>query len=476
MGNSEVGHTHIGAGRIVKQSLSRINEAIESGEFSRNEGLEAFVSAFKAKEKQGVVHVAGLVSSGGVHGSKEHVLETLKFFHGKGLQVKLHAFLDGRDTPPRAAIEELPRFLEDCEKAELGENILASVVGRYYAMDRDLRWERTKIAFRAMQLGEEMLDEVWKIGKGREKLKDALEESYERNEGDEFVRPHVCGGYKGFAEGDALFFTNFRNDRMLQLAMYSAADILATSRDSHHLVEEHPLPNPLGSMTPLEKRKAFFYEAFKEEPIDHGLGACLSKAGLKQLRIAETEKVMHVTYFFDGGYYEAFKGEERIFAHSPRVATYDQEPEMSAREVTDIFHKNFTEQNFSLFVLNYANPDMVGHTGNLEATKEAIAAVDACLGILDSAIKNSSKKVGLMIFADHGNAEQMLDAKGGPHTMHTTNPVPLVVVGSPSARLNKDSFTLSEGSLIDIAPTALHLLGLEQPAVMTGRSLLKEKK
>ena len=485
MGNSEVGHTHIGAGRIVKQSLTRINEAIKSGEFFKNEGLEAFVTEFKKKKKQGVVHVAGIVSSGGVHGSDKHVLATLKFFHYRGLRVKLHAFLDGRDTKPQAAIEEMPRFLEECEKIGLGEDVLASVMGRYYAMDRDGRWERTRLAFRTMQFGEGVLSEWLRIGDGRKKLEVALGEIYLlRKDGDEFIKPFVCGNYAGFSEGDALFFTNFREDRMLQIAMYCAEDILVKAMDAFSMRDGYHLPHPIGWMMPYESRESFngFYTAFKKEPIKDSLDACLSKAGLKQLRIAETEKFPHVSYFLDGGQEETFEKGKYILVDSPtKQATYDLKPEMAAYEIVGRFVSNFPKRVFSqqedcsLFVLNYANPDMVGHTGDLEATIEAIAAVDACLGTMIDKIKDSPKKAGLMIFADHGNAEQMIDENGGPHTSHTTNPVPLVITGSLSANLTKDSFALANGNLTDIAPTALYLLGLDKPEVMTGHSLLTKK-
>ena len=478
MGNSEVGHTHIGAGRVVKQSLTRINEAIESGAFFKNKGLEAFVAEFKKKEKQGVVHVAGIVSSGGVHGLDKHVLATLKFFHERKLQVRLHAFLDGRDTKPQAAIEELPRFLEECEKIGLGEDLLASVVGRYYAMDRNYRLDRTELAFRAMVGVEEpvsgSLGEVERIGRSRGEVEDALKRSYARNKGDEFVLPFVCGGYEGFVEGDALFFTNFREDRIKQLMELSVAKDWEIS----FLSGEFPIPYPLGSMTPYEEYLIpnDFHVAFKRELIDDSLGEWVSKAGRMQLHIAETEKIPHVTYFFNGGRYRQFAGEHTRSVPSPKFRmTYDEDPEMSAREVKNSFCTNFKEQNYSLIVLNYANPDMVGHTGDLEATKKAIKVVDECLGEMIDKIRESPKKAGLMVFADHGNAEQMRDENGKPHTAHTTNPVPLVVVGSPSAKLTKDFFKLSNGKLTDIAPTALYLLGLEKPVVMTGRSLLTKK-
>ena len=482
MGNSEVGHLHIGAGRVVKQSLTRIDEAIASGEFFRNEGLERFAEATKEKGS-GRVHVAGIVSSGGVHGSAEHVLATLKFFHGKGLDVRLHAFLDGRDTSPRAAQEELPRFLDRCEQAGLRKNFLATIIGRYYAMDRDERWERTGLAFRAMAFGVRALDAAERIEGSRQSVEEALMRSYLRNEGDEFVRPLVCGGYEGFVEGDALFSTNFRNDRMLQMALYCVEDIRAKAVDPNFFMrDDYHLPCLIGSMTPYEDRNTFkdFYVAFKEEPIDNSLGKLMSKAGLKQLRLAETEKLAHVTYFFNGGHWEAFEGEERRFVPSPKdVETYDQEPEMSAhrilKRIKAVFSLNFLTEKISLFVVNFANPDMVGHTGKLPEAVEAIAETDLRLGEIVDMVENSSKKVGLMIFADHGNAEQMFDENGKPHTAHTTNPVPLVVTGSSSANLNKDSFKISDGNLTDIAPTALYLLGLEKPDAMTGRSLLTEK-
>ena len=475
MGNSEVGHLHIGAGRVVQQSLTRIDEAIASGEFFRNEGLNEFAEATTAVKKEGsVVHVAGIVSSGGVHGSAEHVLATLKFFHGKGLDVRLHAFLDGRDTPPCAALEELPRFLDRCEKEGLRKDLLATIIGRYYAMDRDNRWERTELAIHAMAFGIRASNAEEYIDGSRQSVEEALKKRYARDESDEFVKPLVCDGYEGFAEEDALFFTNFRDDRMLQLAMFCTEDDLTKSKYFYLL----DVPRLMGSMMPYhERRKGFkdFYVAFDKEPVEDSLGEVVSKSGLKQLRIAETEKYPHVTYFFNCGHEKKFEGEEYILVDSPKIATYDLQPEMSADRLTIFFLTYFLRKDISLFVLNFANPDMVGHTGRLPKAVEAIEDVDRCLGLLVDKVKESSKKAGVMIFADHGNAEQMIDKNGKPHTAHTTNPVPLVVTGSPSAKLNKDCFNISNGSLIDIAPTALYLLGLEQPAVMTGRSLLTKK-
>ena len=315
---------------------------------------------------------------------------------------------------------------------------------------------------------------LWeRIDGSRKSLKEALLRSYENGEDDEFVQPLVCVDYAGFAEEDALFFTNFRDDRTRQLAAASIAE----KWSSFSRGNDYKSPYPAGSMTSYGGGTAFenFYVAFDKEKIEDSLGELVSKAELKQLRIAETEKLAHVTYFLNGGHWEAFEGEEQKFASSSRAATYDKQPEMSVDRLTILFLEDFQKKDFSLLVLNFANPDMVGHTGKLEAAIEAIVDVDRCLGFLVDKVENSSQKVGLMIFADHGNAEKMLDENGKPHTAHTTNPVPLVVTGSPSAKLNKDCFNISNGSLIDIAPTALYLLGLEQPAVMTGRSLLTKK-
>ncbi len=501
MGNSEVGHLHIGAGRVVQQSLTRINEAIESGEFFKNEGLNAFFAPEKSSLTQNffseeerslwdfkdialdVVNVAGIVSSGGVHGSDKHVLATLKFFHEKGLRVRLHAFLDGRDTKPQAAIEELPRFLEECKKIGLGEDVLVSVMGRYYAMDRDERWERTELAFRAMAFGK---GEIIEAGVSVEQ---ALARCYERGEGDEFVKPMIFGYYGEYGNViQNLFFTNFREDRIRQLVAACTAKewyfFSRTNETSQDFDERrrYDLPHATGSMTSYGKGEPFksFHVAFPKESLEDTLGECVAQAGLEQLRIAESEKYPHVTYFFNGGREEKFAGEERRFVPSQKdVATYDQEPEMSAHRILKrmktIFSLNSLKEKSSLFVVNFANPDMVGHTGKLPETVEAIEETDLRLGELVAMVENSPKKVGLMVFADHGNAEQMLDENGKPHTSHTTNPVPLVITGSPSANLTKDSFKLANGNLTDIAPTALYLLGLDKPEVMTGRSLLTKK-
>lgn len=453
MGNSEVGHTNIGAGRIVYQELTRITKSIEDGDFFEKKEL---VDAMENCRKNGTkLHLYGLVSDGGVHSHNTHLYALVEMAKRYGLKdVFVHCFFDGRDVPPDSAkdyVAELEAKLE-----EIGVGKIASVMGRYYAMDRDNRWERTERAYRAMVYGE---------GERAARAVAAVEESYKKGETDEFVQPSVivddCGQPRAtIKDGDAIIFYNFRPDRARQLTRaFVDKEFTCFSRGSGHprvhftcmTQYDETIPVPV-AFPPLELKKT--------------LGEVVAAQGLKQLRIAETEKYAHVTFFFNGGEETCFEGETRRLIPSPKVATYDLKPEMSAREVTEAVLEEL-ERGYDLVVLNYANPDMVGHTGCMEAAVKAVETVDQCVGRVVEKVKGMGGT--LLITADHGNAEQMQDpVTGGPHTAHTTNPVPLILI-SPAGR----GVSLQEGGrLADVAPTILDLLGIEQPPEMTGTSLL----
>ena len=447
MGNSEVGHMNIGAGRIVYQDLTRIDAAIEDGSFFANAELVAACQA--AKRAGGTLHLFGLLSPGGVHSQEAHILAMLELAKTSGVaRVAVHAFLDGRDTPPQSAEPSLRALQELC--AKLGNAHIASVSGRYYAMDRDQRWDRVRLAWDAMV--EAKSDHHASSGVA------ALEAAYARGENDEFVLPTVIDGAQPMADGDAVVFMNFRADRARQLtaAFVSPgfdgfpARVPALSRFVCLTEYDARLPAPV---------------AFAPDDLRHTLGELLAEQGLAQLRIAETEKYAHVTFFFSGGREALFVGESRTLIPSPQVATYDLQPEMSCPELTDKLVAAIESQAFDAIVCNIANPDMVGHSGILEAAILAAQAVDVAIGKVADAVQ----RVGgaLLITADHGNLEMMRDPETGqPHTAHTVGPVPLVYVGERQAALR------SGGALRDIAPTLLDLLGLPQPAEMSGRSLL----
>ncbi|MDK2855625.1 MAG: 2,3-bisphosphoglycerate-independent phosphoglycerate mutase [Bacillota bacterium] len=451
MGNSEVGHLNLGAGRIVYQELTRISRAIREGTFFTNPVLTEAM----AKARGQSLHLMGLLSDGGVHSHIEHLFAFLELAKRSGLgRVYVHAFLDGRDVPPACA----RRYLEELEKkcAELSIGEIATISGRYYAMDRDRRWERTALAYRALVHGQ---------GETAPSAQAALEAAYARGETDEFVRPTVIlrqdGTPRGRIEdGDVVIFFNFRPDRARQLTRaLIEADFAGFDRGPRvprvHFV----------CLTQYDETFAAPV-AFPPEELRDTLGEYLAAKGLKQLRIAETEKYAHVTFFFSGGEEKPFPGEERRLIPSPKVATYDLKPEMSAYEVTDALLKELGEREYDLVVLNYANADMVGHTGSLEAAIRAVEAVDACVGRVVQAVLERGGAA--IITADHGNAEEMIDpVTGEPHTAHTTNPVPFILVTPEPGR-----WGLRRGRLADVAPTILELLGLPRPEAMTGKSLL----
>jgi len=462
MGNSEVGHMNIGAGRIVWQDIVRITKAMEKGEFLTNPAINKAIETAKKNGKK--LHLIGLLSDGGVHSHIKHLFGLLETAKAKGLErVCVHGILDGRDTPPKSAEPYLRQLMEKLK--ELGIGLIATMGGRYYYMDRDKRWKRTEKAYNAMVLGEGF----WCT----DPIK-ALHDAYNRGETDEFIKPTVIDPKGLVEEGDSLFFFNFRADRMRQI-------VAALGLENFNGFQRKKWPKPAYVATMTLYDETFPFDvAFPPQELKNVLGEVISKLGYKQLRIAETEKYAHVTYFFNGGREEPFPGEDRILVPSPKVATYDLKPEMSAPEVTEKVVERIKSEEYKLIVLNYANPDMVGHTGNLEATVKAIETVDRCL---KEVVKTTLKEGGIcVVTADHGNAEQMIDPEtGGPWTAHTTNPVPFVVVkGSCGSyrvkRREKNDVELPEefagipviGILGDIAPTVLHILGEEIPEEMTG--------
>lgn len=448
MGNSEVGHMNIGSGRIIMQSLPRIDLAIKNCEIKNN---PAFISFIKnLKKSGGKVHLMGLVSDGGVHSHINHIIALSKIISEENIEVNIHAFLDGRDTPPESGAD----YLKNLEEA-IKENKLISVAtvgGRYYPMDRDKRWERVKVAY-----------DVMVEAKG-EKTKNPIEyiqNSYIENKSDEFVTPAATGNYQGMNNGDAIFMINFRSDRVRQLL----TALLDPDFKEFKREKTIKFSSTLGMVEYSDTLNKFIPALFPQEPLNNILGQVISEAGLKQLRIAETEKYAHVTFFFNGGAEKEFEGEDRILVPSPKIATYDMQPEMSAPEVTDKLVEAIDSDKYDFIVVNYANTDMVGHSGIEEAAKKAVEAVDAALGRLADAV---NKKGGIMIItADHGNAELMVDPEtGGPHTAHTTNPVPFIVIGAKSDMLH------TNGRLCDIAPTILNLMDLKKPDEMTGKVLV----
>ncbi|MCI5836677.1 MAG: 2,3-bisphosphoglycerate-independent phosphoglycerate mutase [Veillonellaceae bacterium] len=447
MGNSEVGHLNIGAGRIIYQELTRIRKDIASGEFYRKPALQQLLRT--TRERGRALHVMGLVSPGGVHSHQDHLLAVVRAAQEAGIaEVYVHAFLDGRDVPPQGAGEYLDYVEAELEKIGVGR--IASIVGRYYAMDRDKRWQRTRLAYDLVTRG---------CGIAAASAAEGLENAYARGETDEFVLPTRIGEPVSMQDGDGVVFFNFRPDRARQL---TAALILPDFAGFARTVS--PVVHYL-SMTRYEDDfpTPVIYE--KEQPEDV-FGEVVSRAGYRQLRIAETEKYAHVTYFFNGGREEPYPGEDRILVPSPKVATYDLQPEMSAYEVTEQLLAAIAEDTYDFIILNFANADMVGHTGVLSAAQAAVRTVDTCLGKLWEAVR--AKNGYMLVTADHGNAEIMRDpVTGEPATSHTTNPVPVFLLGNDVARWH-----LHDGILADLAPTLLALGGVAQPAAMTGKSLL----
>ena len=446
MGNSEVGHMTIGAGRVVLQDLPRIDAAVKDGSLARYSALLSLIG--QLRESGGGCHLMGLVSPGGVHSHQDHMAALARIASEAGVPVRVHAFLDGRDVPPRSAIDELPRF--EAALRDLPGVGIATVAGRYYAMDRDRRWQRTAQAYDAV---------VSARGRRAESAEAAVAESYARNVSDEFVVPAVIAGYEGMADGDGLIMANFRADRARQIM----TALLDPGFDGFARDRRVRFAAAAGMCSYSEALDRLAEPMFPPQQVADGVGAVVSRAGLRQLRIAETEKYAHVTFFLNGGEEREMPGEERVLVPSPKVATYDLQPEMSAPQVTDHVVEAIAGGRFDLIVVNYANTDMVGHTGDLDAAMAAVAAVDRCLGRVAGAVEAAGG--ALLITADHGNAEQMRSTDGEmAHTAHTHGPVPAVLAGAPG-------MALDDGTLADVAPTVLELMGLPQPAAMTGRSL-----
>lgn len=451
MGNSEVGHTNIGAGRIVYQDLTRITKSIQDGDFF---SIKEFSDAIdNCKKNNSNLHIMGLLSDGGVHSHIRHLVALLEFAKRKDFEnVYVHCFMDGRDTPPTSGEGYIAKLEEKMKEKGVGK--IATIEGRFYAMDRDKRWNRVKEAYDAMVNG---------VGEEATSALGAIEASYQKEVFDEFVKPTViCNGDSPVAtikDNDSVIFFNFRPDR--------AREITRTLVDKDFNEFETKKMNLFFvCFTQYDETMPNVKIAFKPETLVNTFGEYISKKGLKQLRIAETEKYAHVTFFFNGGEEKEYEGEDRILVPSPKVETYDLKPEMSALEVTDKVVEAINSGKYDSIILNYANPDMVGHTGSLEAAVKAVETIDGCVGKVVEAIEKQNGV--LIITADHGNAEQMIDYKTGePQTAHTTNPVPLILVGLEGVKLK-------EGKLADLAPTMLDIMGLEKPQEMTGESLIEK--
>ena len=455
MGNSEVGHLNMGAGRIVYQELTRITKSIADGDFFENEEFLAAVE--NCKKNNSALHMYGLVSDGGVHSHNTHIYGLLELAKRNGLEkVYVHCFLDGRDTPPASGKDFVAEL--EAKMAEIGVGKVASVMGRYYAMDRDNRWDRVELAYRALTLGE---------GNKNESATAAIQASYDDGKTDEFVMPTVVtenGAPVGLInDNDSIIFFNFRPDRAREITRAFCDDEFAG------FAREKKQGLVYVCFTDYDETITGKRVAFKKQMITNTFGEFLAANGKTQARIAETEKYAHVTFFFNGGIEEPNEGEDRILVKSPKVATYDLQPEMSAPQVCDKLVEAIGSDKYDVIIINFANPDMVGHTGVESAAIAAVEAVDACVGRAVEAIKN----VGGVMFicADHGNAEQLLDYEtGAPFTAHTTNPVPFILVNAD------ENLGLREGGcLADIAPTLIEIMGLEQPKEMTGKSLLVRK-
>ena len=446
MGNSEVGHLNIGAGRVVYQELTRISKAIDDGVFAGNAALNDAIN--HCRETGGALHVMGLLSDGGVHSHISHIkaVVSLAFSHNVS-PIYVHCFMDGRDVPPTSGInyiKEMENFLSDIDGASTGV-----VAGRYYAMDRDKRWERVKLAYDALVSGQ---------GRRASSGSQAVAMAYEAGETDEFILPTVCSDKARVKDGDSIIFCNFRPDRARELTRCFVDDDFSGFERPRKIADLKYV-----CMTQYDAEMPNVQVAFSPQELVNTFGEYISNLAMKQLRIAETEKYAHVTFFFNGGVETPFPGEDRILVNSPKVATYDLQPEMSAYEVTDRLLEKLQSNPYDVIILNFANCDMVGHTGVFEAAVKAVEAVDTCVGKLVDRVTELGGVT--MVTADHGNADKMIAEDGGPFTAHTTNPVPFCVVGYPC--------TLREtGCLADIAPTMLKVMNVPQPKEMTGNSLI----
>jgi 2,3-bisphosphoglycerate-independent phosphoglycerate mutase len=447
-GNSEVGHQNLGAGRVVMQTSTRITRAIRDGSFFRNPTLLRAV--LHTQQQNSRLHLIGLVSDGGVHSLFEHLLALIELAEREHVyHLYIHVFLDGRDTSPRSGAEYIQKLQEFCERRGVGT--IATLTGRYWAMDRDHRWERTERAYRALCSAAGLFDPGPPL--------DALRRAYARGQTDEFIEPIILDREGTIRDGDAVVFLNFRADRARQLTR------VFTEEGFAHFKRLSPLKVEFVTMTPYDEGFRLPAAFPSEEPLQNTLGSVLSNAGLTQLRLAETEKYAHVTYFFNHGRETPFPGEDRTLIPSPKVATYDLKPQMSAYEVTDEALRQIAGRRYGFVLINYANPDMVGHTGVFEAAVQAVETVDECLG----RVVEATRSVGgeLLITADHGNADMMKDEQGRPHTAHTHSPGPLIYVGP------RDINFRTGGRLCDIAPTMLALMEIAQPKEMSGQNLIE---
>jgi 2,3-bisphosphoglycerate-independent phosphoglycerate mutase len=448
MGNSEVGHLNLGAGRVVYQELTKINKSIREGDFYKN---KEFLSAIKnVKEKNSALHLIGLVSEGGVHSAMNHLFALLKLASDEGLKnVYVHAFLDGRDTPPRSACKYLEQLENELKKYDFPS--VSSVIGRYWAMDRDNRWDRVEKAYNCLILG---------YGEVAKSAIEGVKNSYDNDKNDEFVEPTVIGNKNSrINDNDSVIFFNFRPDRAREISK-------AINFKDFNGFERKSVRKNLCFVTMTQYDETFPYPvAFPPQKLINILGDVLDEHGIKQLRTAETEKYAHVTFFFNGGVEAPKKFETRVLVPSPKVATYDLQPEMSAYKVLEKVLEAEDNPEYGFILVNFANPDMVGHTGVLDAAIQACRVVDECVGKI--AQKAKEKGIIMLLTADHGNAEVMADAVGSVQTAHTTNEVPFFVING-----DKDIQLKSDGALCDVAPTVLKLLGIEKPIEMTGQSLI----
>ncbi len=449
MGNSEVGHMNLGAGRVVFQDLPMIDRALAMGELEKNPALTDFIS--KLKQSGGTCHLMGLLSDGGVHSHQRHIAALARIISRSGVAVAVHAFTDGRDTPPASASRYLS-FLSD-ELKSSPQAKLATVCGRYFAMDRDKRWDRVEKAYVLLTDG---------VGLAFDDALSAVDVRRAAGETDEFLSPIAIGGYGGMKDGDGVLFANFRADRAREILLALLDDDFPGFLRGRRV----GFAAALGMVEYSDRLNGLMATMFPPKTIANGLGELVSAAGMRQLRLAETEKYPHVTFFFNGGREEPYAGEERIMVQSPKVATYDLQPEMSAREVTNYAVKAVESGMFDLIVMNYANPDMVGHTGSLEAAIKAVETVDECLGRLAEAVKERGGFI--VLTADHGNCETMKDPlSGAPHTAHTLERVPVALINPPAGIKS-----LRDGKLADVAPTMLEIMGLDKPEEMDGNSLI----
>ena len=449
MGNSEVGHLNLGAGRIISQNTLRISSAIETGKLSSNLALENLINILKTSG--GTCHLMGLISSGGVHSHQDHVVALSNIIAKAGVPVSIHAFMDGRDTPPRSGCDYIKKLEETFSGTD---NIrVVTIAGRFYAMDRDKRWDRIKKAYECL---------LHAKGENATNSFEAIKKSYAEDTGDEFILPTIIGNYAGMQNGDGLLMANFRADRARQIL----TALLDPNFKEFNIGSQINFCSAVGMVEYSDELNEYMDTIFPPIILEDILGEVLAKNGLRQLRIAETEKYAHVTFFFNGGIESPFRGESRILVPSPKVATYDEKPEMSATEVTNKLLKSIADEEYDFILVNFANPDMVGHTGILDAAIVAVETVDSCLGRLRLAVEE--KGGTMLVTADHGNAEKMFDAKTSlPFTSHTTNVVPAILANPPP-----NVTGITDGRLADIAPTFLDLFNIEKPEAMTGESLL----